>query len=500
MISVIISIIYCLYQNNKYEQFYKITDEDIKTIGIVVSNIQEKEFYNRYVVKSKFNGKSWRKFIIYTKKNIILEYGDLVRLEGEYFKPDGARNYKGFNYKEYLKTKKIYGTIQVKNIVILKKNKGKTVFRISSKIRKNIEEKAKLIIHDETLGLLLGITIGNKEFIDEETTENFRASSLSHILAISGAHTSYIILGVIYFLLKLKIPRRKGYMITIFILICFMFITDFPPSVVRACIMGIIMLLGKVIYRKVDTVNGIFLSLLIMFWYNPFLITDIGLLLSYGGTIGIITFGKSTRSLINKLSLKIVRKINLEKLLEIKYLKRIGRGIVDSLAVTISAQLLIMPIIALKFNIVSFTFFISNLLAVPLAGVNIMLGFVFIIISFIYIPVAKIIAIPLNLGLKALSLIAKFISKLPFSMVYVTTPSFFTIIFYYILIFIIYFLNLYSTKIQKLFLNGKNYKEKIIERKTIIIISLVLTISINVAYEIIPKSLKIYFIDVGQRR
>ena len=49
-----------------------------------------------------------------------LKYGMLITFEGTYTKPPEDRNYRGFNYREYLKTKKIYGTIKAQEVNVIK--------------------------------------------------------------------------------------------------------------------------------------------------------------------------------------------------------------------------------------------------------------------------------------------------------------------------------------------------------------------------------------------
>ena len=78
-----------------------------------------------------------------------------------------------------------------------------------------------------------------------------------------------------------------------------MFITGFSPSVVRAGIMGTISVMSGVFYRKNDTWNNICLSLLLLLIYNPFLIKNISVLLSFAGTIGILVLQKNIKSIID---------------------------------------------------------------------------------------------------------------------------------------------------------------------------------------------------------
>jgi len=136
--------------------------------------------------------------------------------------------------------------------------------------------------------------------------QSFKLSNLSHILAVSGAQISYIILGITYLVDKSRLSKRKTNIFVIFAIVLFMAVTGFTASVVRASIMGIVVLGGKIFYRKSDIWTSIAFSLLIILAQNPMTINDIGLQLSYLGTIGIILFYKH----IEHILLNVVTKTN----------------------------------------------------------------------------------------------------------------------------------------------------------------------------------------------
>lgn len=453
-LSAIISNLYFNIINQKYEKFYKEIPEKIQTTATVVSEAKETEYYYSYEIK--IDGK---KLILYVKKNYPqkLKYGMLINLKGEYQEPPETRNYKGFNYKEYLKTKKIYGTIKSTEISIIKEKNVNIFLRLSNSIRNKIIVTIKNILPQKTSGLVAEILIGEKENIDEEIKENFSKASLSHILAISGTHISYIIIGISFLLTKSKIAKKSSYIMIILVLILFMFITRFSPSIVRACIMGIIMLMSKVVYRKNDVINSIAISLMIIIIANPYAIKDVGLELSYLGTLGIVFLNQPVTNLLSKY---------------------FNKKIAATLAVTISAEILILPITVLKFNTISTLFIISNLLAVPLSGVIILYGYANVFLGMISLKLGNFVSIILNFLTKMLIWIAEFVAKIPFSNIIVTTPNITTIIWYYIMIFSI-------------------YKKKHIKKVTIIGIVIILITNL---YNIIPKKMKIHFIDVDQRR
>lgn len=281
IVSMIISNIYVTIINKKYEEFYNTQGETFVGIGTIISDAEETEYNYRYTIKMNDN----KKFILYVKKdnNVLLEYGNKIRVNATYSEPDSRRNYKGFNYSEYLKTQKIYGTLKTSNgnIEIIEKNNINIFSKFSHMVRNSIIYKARSLLSAEYSELLVGILLGEKKGISDEIIQNFKDSSLSHLLAVSGAHTTYIILGVSYVFSIIKIPKRLKYILTIAVLVFFMFITEFTPSVIRACLMSIFILSSKLLHKKADTLNSIAISLIIILVFNPFSILNIGLQLSY---------------------------------------------------------------------------------------------------------------------------------------------------------------------------------------------------------------------------
>ena len=472
-----------MYLNKKYHKVYKNTKNIENVKAVILKGPIENEYTYKYIVKAKTGQLKNKKFIIYINKNNnkLFKYGDLIKIQGEYSSPQTARNYKGFDYSKYLKTLKIYGIIKIEEANLLKENDLNFVLISINNLKQKMIDHANKNMPQKTANLLLGLLIGQKDNIQEDIIKSFRTANLSHILAVSGAHTSYIILGLTYIITKSKAPRRIGYIITIIILLVFIIITGASYSVIRACIMSIITISAKLFYKKENFFISICVSLFIILIQNPFAINDIGLKLSFLGTIGIIVFNKN----ITEFFIRIKIKENIAKVLSL----------------TFSAQLMIMPITILNFNTFSLTFFISNILASPLLGIIIILGFIAIFVSFVLNPISKILFFVLNLFLELLIFISEIVTKIPGSSILVKTPNLVFVITYYILIlFINYFFIIKKNPIRR-------FQKKIIKICTIknikriikIIARIFLIISfLTMLVRVINPTLKIYFIDVGQ--
>lgn len=456
LLFVILSFIYVDILENEYN---RIENKQIEEKAVIISDIQEKEY--KYIYEAKFL-KNNKKVLISIKKSQQIDkinYGDLIYLEGKLEIPKIATNYKGFNYRQYLKTQKIQGIVIADNVKILKaKYKNNLIYQIQKKIKAIIKEK----LPDETGNLLLAILVGDKKDLSEQIQINFKNSNLSHMLAVSGAHVSYIIVGLTYITQNSIMGKRKGRVFCIFFLIIFMAITNFTPSVTRACIMAILTLVSKILYKKADIYTNISISALIILLYNPYSLLDLGFKLSFGGTIGIIIF------------MRFIKKKQEEPKL-LNYIKQMA-------LVSICANIIIIPIIMNNFNTVSLTFLVSNILASPILAIIVIVGFSIIIISIISHSLSNLLVFWLNPILNLLIKISSFCSKLPFAKILVVTPYIFNIIFYYTII---------------LYLVNYNKIKQFIKKKTVILLSIILILS-NFIFYILPQDLKIYFIDVGQ--
>lgn len=360
-ITSIISNTITILKNNKYENLYN-DEESLSGTAIVISEREEKEYNYTYKIKilniGKENCKNTYLYLKVSKKNdVLLEYGDIISFEGEFQEASGKRNYGGFNYKDYLKSIKVYGTVKVNNIKILEKNRGNPLIAFTKDISNSIKEKINSFMNSREAGMLIGILLGDDGSIDEDIKENFKISSLSHVLAVSGMQVTYIISGM-YFVFKSSLGKRKTKIVIIIILIFYTALTGFSPSIVRASIMGILIMGAGLVYRKNDIWTSIFLSLLIMLVYNPFLITNVGLQLSYLGTIGIIVFNKTVFQILKNIKPKNKKyeyKINRKVIIAISKIKEI-------LAVTISASMGVYPVMLFHFNLFGTYFLITNLL------------------------------------------------------------------------------------------------------------------------------------------
>lgn len=473
-----ISNLMVLYQDKQYRNAYQ-EGENLEITGIIISEKIEKKYYDLYQVKV-LNSKHFNLYIQVGKKTKELMYGDKVRLQGEYKKPAKQRNNGGYEEEQYLKSLKIVGKMKVKKLEVIGEKQLNPIWLLANEVKSKIKEKIDRTFEEENAVILKGLLLGETTQIQDEIKESFQISNISHLLAISGMHINYLIIGI-QLLFQKVIGKRKTKYFTIVFLIFYSFITGFSPSIVRATVMGVMTIGAELVYRRNDIWNSLALSLGGILLYNPYLILQVGLQLSYLGTIGIILFYTSMLKVLNLLNLKKKRKI-IEKIKEM-------------VAVTLSVQIMIFPILLYHFNMFSMYFLITNLLVSLVIGPIILLGFISIF--------TKILAIPVIVGVQYLKWIAKF-SQLPFSKIYISTPSIIYVICYFLILGIgkqllkIYCLNhLTATQIRaKNIVALFRYQFRKKKKKCLTYMAILLVIIMLISF--LPKQLKIYFIDVGQ--
>lgn len=542
-ISAFISNTIVLILNNSYESKYK----DIKKaeyIATIISIPKEKQYGLQYKIKVETvnNSKQYRNTYLYLniKEKINLEYGDKIKFQGDFIEPEVQRNYKGFNYKEYLKSIGIYGTVRTNTCNVIGKEKTSVI----KKIANDVAIRVKRIINDNmqkeiNKNLLLGILIGYDDELQNDVKEDFRNSSLSHILAVSGMHVSYILLGISFLFAKLKIHKRITKFCIIILLVFFVFITGEMPSVKRACIMAILAICANLLYRKSDIVTNISTALLIILLQNPFSINDIGLILSFTATIGIVVFNdivlnllsNSYKAIKNSQFIKCrkffknyidmerwrnisINKISKEDKIDKKYeistgiirnkkeqdeqiINKILNKIKEIMSVSISAQILILPLSILFFNKLSITFLLSNILVSFIIGIIIILGFISVLFPL------KILFVILDVLLNLLNGIANVFSNIPISKIVMVTPDEWILLLYYIIVIVFTYLYKLRKKDQKrkiekeILTKVEKVKLVFLNKKRILMILAFFMVTVKIL-SFFPKDLRIHFIDVGQ--
>lgn len=210
---------------------------------------------------------------------------------------------------------------------------------------------------------ICALTVGDRSFQEGEFSSYVKNAGVSHVMVVSGMHMA-VICGSVYYLFKtLKINGRIGAVAAFCVTVLFMALCGFTASVTRAGIAYIIWLTGKFLYKSSDPLNSLSIAVVAMVIANPYIVGNIGFLLSVSSTAGII--------LLNPCFCRI---------LHIDKLNKLWSGIIVTAVTTVSALIATLPITVYYFGCVSLVSVITNLLisyAVTLALVCVFAALVF---------------------------------------------------------------------------------------------------------------------------
>lgn len=284
-------------------------------------------------------------------------------------------------------------------------------------IHKSVESKLSSVIDNDNCDLLMALLLGDKANMSQTMQDSFRIAGVSHVVVVSGLHLS-IIIGFLSAVLSLFIKEKKitaG--ITISVILMYVVLTGFPYSVIRCAVMSIIYLSSYFVKRKHNALNSLGFAGLVITLPDPLAGGNLGLIMSFTATLGMIAFEE-------KIRLFILGKI--PKKIKIKEQKTIGRIInycvnyvvnyfVNCVSVSLSATLFTLPVMVFVFESFSVYFLLSNMIITALAPVVIVVGIILTVM--LYIPflsfVAGIVAVIENYLCSLMVEVTEAVSALP---------------------------------------------------------------------------------------
>ena len=349
--------------SNEYKDSY---NKNCQFVLKIVSNGDEREDGTFYICRAM----SVDDKLVNYKTNIRVKisedqnaynYGDVFKVNLKIYEPERARNPGNFDYREYLMTIKVSATATIKDTKQMQmiENKPDNLFvGLGIKINKIVVRTVRELLPDRNSAMTELVLIGNKEYVDKEVEADFSNSGISHLIAVSGAHAIFFIMPFTYVLKKLNVKKQKRYLIEIVLLLCYLSITGFNISVVRAVVIIIIKKLAFILKRDSDRLVSILIALLILMIGNPYVVHSVGLQLSFGAA----------------LSLDFICPMIKRGIERFKWAKYLPGVVKKSFYTSIGVQIGILPIIINNFNMPSVFSLPANLIAAPITEIMLLSG------------------------------------------------------------------------------------------------------------------------------
>lgn len=256
----------------KYESVYKGSEEDF-LCSIDNYKIEEDKMKLELVCKEKLVGSYYFKDDEYKFFKEKVNIGSSVSIKGKLVSPKNNTVPYLFNYKKYLYNKRVYYTLKIDNIKILKENSNPFI-KLKNKVIKHVNS-----YKDSTY--LYAFILGKTELVSDEVLTSYRENGISHLFALSGLHVSIFSSILLFILKKLRFKEILNYVLIFIFLLLFSFITGFSPSILRATLLFFLLGINKVFYLNIRTLDILYLVFIILVIINPFIIYNLSFILSF---------------------------------------------------------------------------------------------------------------------------------------------------------------------------------------------------------------------------
>ena len=409
-------------------------------------------------------------FLAGNRDRIRLHSGDRVRASVALSTGGTFRNFGGFSYDTYLKTRNVHRRAFTKSSLLVEKTgdaPAVSLPALTSRTRCALQDVLEVRFPSEDGtdispegAVLEALLLGEDGRLDAATVLSLQQTGLYHLFAISGGHIAIITFLMFSLFRILRMSMRTSSVVLVLFLVFYTFLVEASPSVLRATFMTMAYLVGRLLWKDVRILNTISLTAFALLLANPFSLFDAGFQLTYAATLAIILFCPPL----------------------VKRLPRLPLKAGEMSALSLAAWIGVLPIIAASFNRVTFASLLLNYAAIPLVGVIMGLGYAFLPVAAALPGLAGPPAFVLRFLVGVFSRVSHSLDALPFLSYRVPTPHGWTVFGYY------------------LFLGLLLLKPRWRGQRCLTAAGLLAFLAVLVIYPFSPasKDLRLTMIDVGQ--
>ncbi len=309
------------------------------------------------------------------------------------------------------KAKGICGRAMIsKYSLVIEPRQENSLARLAEQVRKQYEAYMAQAMPKQDAAAIFAMLFGGYQGIRPELLEAFTVTGIVHILSVSGSHITLMAgtANIVGRFLHMS-PRATAALATGVILFYSLLAGAIPP-VIRSALMGILTLLALTAGRERDAQHILGLVALGLLLYSPLWLFDISFQLSFGATAGLLYLAPPLRESLRK---------------------KLPVFVADSLAVTIGAQLSVLPIIAWYFNVLSLSSLLANLVIAPIVEWIIVAGLLAGLLASLLPLAGKVVFLLASVVLGLVYELSRWVAALPGSQIYMPTFSWWGGMLYY---------------------------------------------------------------------
>ncbi len=320
-------------------------------------------------------GRAWRRderrcmisvpAAVAARRLVHARIGDAVMLRGKLLPFPAPRNPGEFDYGRFLLLSGIRGIVRVgkeDSLSVDGQHRARSWGSMVGDAQEAIFALFERVHPSEHASLLNGVVWGFRADIPEDIKNSFMETGTIHILAVSGSNVAVVALALSSVLGFFRLRRRALTFAVIAGVLVYMVITGSSPSVVRATIMAVVMILGTVTERRTDVYNSLGVAALLLLLMDTNALFDPGFILSFSAVWSLIYFYGPLERLVRRLT---------DRIEELRFIL----PALQLFAVSLAAQIGTLPYTIAAFGRVSVISVIANLVVVPVSGLNVLLGF-----------------------------------------------------------------------------------------------------------------------------
>lgn len=335
--------------------------------------------------------------------------GETCKVEGVLKEPNIARNENAFDYKKYLSNDGIHWILTLENIPNATcKMSGFNMVNMLKVWREKGIQRIETYFPTEIVPIASALIFGDREWMEEDLQLAYQRLGIVHLLAISGSHI-VVLVGIIYYLLiRIGVTREKSSFILMIILPCYAILTGLGPSVIRAVLTSMLLLMkvSSPQLARLPTIDILSIVFILYLLVKPSIIFDIGFLLSF------------TVSYFLIISSNILRDSQ-------------DHPLKTYLFTTFISEYSVLPILLTYFYEIPTLSLLANLVYIPFFSV-LVLPYVIVLYFLSYLLLEHVIWIvyPLSYLLTVSDFLVRKISSFPFSVVILGKPTILSLLLY----------------------------------------------------------------------
>lgn len=394
--------------------FQNVISADVTVVcqGTVYKIIRRSDYQMLYLKENsiRYNQKNYEenRILVYDDSFTDIHIGNVLTVSGQASQFEEAHNPGNFDMRFYYAKQHLYGSIWSRTLNVADDTR-KVWQDLLCTIRDRWKTELLYQAGEKNGGILCAMLTGDKDELPEDVLSMYQTNGISHILAISGLHISFLGWNLYRILRKTGAGIGVSSLVSAGILLSYLIMIGSPTSAVRAAVMLLVRMGADLCGRDYDMLNGLLLSAVLHVGAEPLILADAGFLMSYGAILGILF----VRPVLEKWTRK-------ESALHSGWLS------------SLSVQIFLIPMLLYFYYEISVYGIFFNLLVIPLMPAILSLGVAGSLAGVMSYTMGTAIFALCDFILKLIEWMGNLLLRLPFASVCLGRPAFFWIVSYYL--------------------------------------------------------------------